>query len=376
MTTKRIISILSPSLTHNALGRAYLIAKLLQEKYSVHIVGPGNISDLWVPVRDDNSIEYRPYTCKSLSDLYTLSKTKANNTINGDLIYAIKPLLCSYGLGLIVKNKLKCPLLLDIDDWEIGFLLDKWRWELQVGIKSWVTDIKSPLYTRLLDHMTKLADGITVSNSFLQTKYGGCWIPHARDERMFQNDLKTEFNKQLNVLFLGTPRAHKGLDILLSAWRDVKNPHAILRIVGISKDSDGYDALSSLADARTVFEDPVPFEMMPQILKSASIIVIPQLAERGAIGQLPAKLIDAMASGMPIISTAVGDIPFWLSDKSGIIIPPGNIGALTQAINDLLNDPEKRDQLGIKARERYMSFGSFRVIQPRLVSLIESILGT
>ena len=43
------------------------------------------------------------------------------SSIKGDLIYAVKPKTFSYGYGLIKKFVSKKPLVLDIDDWELGF---------------------------------------------------------------------------------------------------------------------------------------------------------------------------------------------------------------------------------------------------------------
>ena len=51
------ISILSPTLETNALGRAYLLAKLLDDDYRVNIIGHGNIEKIWEPVRSDSSVE-------------------------------------------------------------------------------------------------------------------------------------------------------------------------------------------------------------------------------------------------------------------------------------------------------------------------------
>jgi len=373
---KKKISILSPTLSGNAVGRAYLLAKLLQEDYHVTIVGPGNIDELWSPIKNDISIEYRSYQCKNIMDLHLSGRSSIFKLIDGDIIYAVKPLFRSFGIGLMAKLKFRKPLLLDIDDWEIGFLLDRWHWELRYyGLKSWLFKMDSSFYTRSLDKMTRFSDGVTVSNSFLQYKYGGCWIPHARDERLFEKIELKKSNEAPSILFLGTPRGHKGLDVLLEAWRAVDNKKAKLRIVGISKSSSEYGHLSTFAYDRISFEEPVPFEKIPQIIRNASIIVIPQLARKAALGQLPAKLIDAMAAGVPIIATAVGDIPLWLSGNAGIIIPPGDKNILAKEIDALLKDEEKRNLLGLKAKEKFLRFGSFKVLRPKLISMVEYTIG-
>src|SRR5262249_27858580 len=143
------------------------------------------------------------------------------------------------------------------------------------------------------------------------------------------------------VLFLGTVRHNKGIDDLLKAWAQVPDPEARLRIVGTPLSSPLVQALMPLADSRTSFERPVPFERMPTVLASAGVLVIPQKPGRGSIGQLPAKLIDGMAAGRAIISTAVGDIPHWLAEGAGIVVPPDDPAALGAAIRSLLERPEQ-----------------------------------
>ena len=64
-------------------------------------------------------------------------------------------------------------------------------------------------------------------------------------------------------------------------------------------------------------------------------------------------LIEAMASGLPVIATQVsGSQQVVEQDRSGILIPPGEILPLCQAIESLLTDPERARQLGKSARRR------------------------
>ena len=53
------ISILSPDLSNNCLGRAYLLAKILQRRYEVEIVGPIFGDGIWQQVAGDKSVSYR-----------------------------------------------------------------------------------------------------------------------------------------------------------------------------------------------------------------------------------------------------------------------------------------------------------------------------
>jgi len=59
-----------------------------------------------------------------------------------------------------------------------------------------------------------------------------------------------------------------------------------------------------------------------------------------------------MSTGLPCIATRVGGVPEWIVDgENGLLIPPGDPGALSQAILSLTADPLLRRQIGAKARE-------------------------
>lgn len=100
------ISILTPNLSSNSLGRAYLLAKILQRKYKLEIIGPIWGDGIWKPVKKDKSITYKFVKIegrfKPYWQLQELSKK-----ISGDIIYASKPIYASLGIGLLKKFKKK-----------------------------------------------------------------------------------------------------------------------------------------------------------------------------------------------------------------------------------------------------------------------------
>jgi len=90
------ISILTPDLSHNCLGRAYLLAKILQRHYEVEIVGPIFGDGIWKPVADDKTIVYKGVKiCGSLNPYW--QSMELVKKIDGDVIYASKPLFTSFG---------------------------------------------------------------------------------------------------------------------------------------------------------------------------------------------------------------------------------------------------------------------------------------
>lgn len=87
---------------------------------------------------------------------------------------------------------------------------------------------------------------------------------------------------------------------------------------------------------------------IPALLRDCYAATLPSLTE--AIGY---ALIEAMAMGKAVVATNVGGIPeLVLNDKTGILVPPGNPGSLANAVNDLIDNPEKTESLGKDGRRR------------------------
>src|SRR5207244_11528969 len=84
----------------------------------------------------------------------------------------------------------------------------------------------------------------------------------------------------------------------------------------------------------------VPFDDVPRYLVAADVVAVPQRATTDTLGQVPAKLFDAMALARPIVSTTVSMIPEIL-DGCGCLVPPGNVPALAGARRRLLADADE-----------------------------------
>lgn len=87
---------------------------------------------------------------------------------------------------------------------------------------------------------------------------------------------------------------------------------------------------------------------IPRVLHALDAFVLPSLYEGFGIA-----LLEAMAAGKPVIATAVGGIPeFVLSGETGLLIEPGNVEALADAIDRLLSHPQQARIMGAKGRIR------------------------
>lgn len=87
---------------------------------------------------------------------------------------------------------------------------------------------------------------------------------------------------------------------------------------------------------------------VPDILSCSDIFVLPSLNEG-----FPFSIVEAMAAGLPIIATDVGGNAEAVTDgETGRVIPPSDIVALSDAMEELISDAEKRKRMGAKAKSR------------------------
>jgi glycosyltransferase involved in cell wall biosynthesis len=152
---------------------------------------------------------------------------------------------------------------------------------------------------------------------------------------------------ELLVLTVAGLRWPKGYDVLLPAARSTLDRGAAVRFVAVGdgslrRDLEDQHAALSLAD-RFVFlgeRDDVA-----RLLVAADIFVLPSRQEG-----LPLALMEAVCAGLPIVATAVGEVPNILTDRTNaLVVPAEQPEALADALIDLVDHPELRSQLSLHA---------------------------
>lgn len=157
---------------------------------------------------------------------------------------------------------------------------------------------------------------------------------------------------EIVVLFVGgLDRAHyfKGVEILLESVRTID---VRVVIVGSGSEKARYEAQAKALGVaeRVIFAGSVPFEQLPDVYRAADIHVLPSIDRSEAWGLVT---IEAAASGIPsIVSNLPGVRTVIIPGETGLLVFPGDVDSLREAIQKLVHDVPLRKQMGQRARQR------------------------
>jgi glycosyltransferase involved in cell wall biosynthesis len=161
-------------------------------------------------------------------------------------------------------------------------------------------------------------------------------------------------------------RRQKRLDVLLAAAPRILDAGATVVIVG-----DGPEAarLRAAADPRVVF---LPFSApAARYLRGLDVYVLPSDWEAFPIG-----LLEAQACGVPQVATDVGGTREALTPETGLLVPPGDPGALADAVIALLRDPQRRAAMAAASRARHAERFTVERMVAETVAVYAGVLGS
>jgi glycosyltransferase involved in cell wall biosynthesis len=176
-----------------------------------------------------------------------------------------------------------------------------------------------------------------------------------------RGELRTAVRRELGiaddeVLFLTVAnlRPEKGYQVLLDAARIVARSEPPIRTVAVGRGP--LDASLRARHAELALGNRFEFlgqrDDVLELLAGADAYVLASLHEG-----LPVSLMEATSIGLPIVATAVGGVPQILENEvDALLVPPGDAGALAEAMTRLATNPELRKRLGERAKLRSSMF--------------------
>lgn len=174
------------------------------------------------------------------------------------------------------------------------------------------------------------------------------------------------------VGYVGRLEERKGIFVLLDAVVTVDD--ATLTFVGGGPDAARLEAAIDArgAHGRVEVRGFVDFDDLPDLYRGFDVLVVPSLDRRNWIEQFGRVVVEAMASGVPVVASDSGSLPEVL-DGAGLVCPQGDAGLLAGTLRRLRDDPAMRADLAVRGLERARHF-SWPSIAERQVALYGTVV--
>lgn len=172
--------------------------------------------------------------------------------------------------------------------------------------------------------------------------------------------------------FVGRLTREKGVHDVLYAAQALRHERCDFQLLIIG-DGEERQALEQQAQALGI-ASAVTFTGtradMPLLYSALDVFVLPSYQEG-----FPMSVLEAMACGVPVIATRVGDVPEIVEQgATGLLVPPGDRSALQAAIAQLLTDAQKRHDLGAAGHRRLCERFTSNAMARRYRALYEEVL--
>lgn len=218
-------------------------------------------------------------------------------------------------------------------------------------------------------------------------------VPNGADPDLFSPDVPPvalpigDPGGRCIVAFAGSMKPWHGVSVLVQAGAMILTavPDAFFLFIG------GGEALGELAslaerdlgEGNFHFTGPVEPAEVPGYLAAADLLVAPFAPDRDPVRAYqfakhgmwwsPVKVFEYMAMGKPIVASAAGPVPEYLT-QSAIAVPPGEVVSLARGVTRLLEDPELAATLGRRARKRLLEHYTWRRAAEATVAAWNDIL--
>ena len=170
--------------------------------------------------------------------------------------------------------------------------------------------------------------------------------------------IEREDNEVFNILAVGRLVKKKGFIVLLDALKILKKqgaPSFICNIIGDGEEKTRLEAAISshgLEEVVHLLGAKKQEEVLAHMSK-VDVFVLPCVAEaNGSMDGIPVALMEAMAKGLPVISTTLSGIPELIDNGAGMLVPPEDADALADALSKLAGmSLNEKSQMGKRARQ-------------------------
>lgn len=277
-------------------------------------------------------------------------------------------LFCATSWGCVKRNSAVCPMGIGYKCFRnrcVSFptmiLYSVLKWRIERYLKQFVSYWHCP--------------SLNIYNTAFKLGYGKLvYIPLGIDSHYSKKDGCSNNTSEKNILFVGAISKVKGIDVLLDAFKLVKQevPDSKLLIAG------GGDYLPSfqkrveaeIPDGSVEVLGRVSHDEIESVYKRATVFAMPSIWQEqfGLVGP------EALAMGVPVVGSNIGGIPEWLHHNEwGYLVAPRDTKSLAERLIALLKDPALSYEMGQKGRAFVLREYPFLNYVKRLELLINAL---
>ena len=327
LSAEQGVAFVSWNLCDNSSARAFYLADMMGEHVALAGWLKAEARDVWLPISSSPIVT--AFRAARITDAIEQSLEWARSR-RFQAVVVSKPRLPGVLIGLALADFASVPIVLDIDEYEPALVSGPVP---EPGRHDWGR-LEGHSWTDYLISSCEQFEALTVSNEVLQSRFGGDIVRHARDERRFRRCdtvrrlARERFGyavKDKVVLFLGTPRRHKGLIALAQALSELVDEKYALCIVGHIVDASLFSELKIFLDRglRIDFWPNQPVTSVPEVMSIADTVCVIQDDEYAiSASQTPAKVTEALAFGLPVIAADTPPLRYFIENGVAIAAQP------------------------------------------------------
>lgn len=368
----RRVTILSWDLSRNHFSKPFALAEALSRDYQVQLVAFRFFEEIFPPLKDViPSFETVYVDGCDFPDFFGAMR-RALDSIDGDVLYVVKPRLPSLGLALLANALRGTPVLLEINDLEtVVASPTSSDQHVELGfaeVDPTTKDLLNPysdLWSQLLSPLAKQLPVLLTHNKNIDGHYANrsLYMRNIKDDSVFDPALydRDAIRAELGfspsdrvILFGGLLRKHKGIFELVELVERLGDASYKLLFVGSRITPDQTKLIDKHGDRVNVLP-PQDRKAMARINLAADLVILwldPDVP--ASHYQMPYKLTDAFAMGPAVIANDVSDLGEFGRQGYLRIVPFGDWDAMAKAVRDVFDNSEKTSEMRAAARRLFL----------------------
>lgn len=305
------------------------------ENINIHFIDIGKKGEL----HNQSIKNLLSYSWKS----YKFSKKLFQKT-QYDLIHAFFSVPCGF-----IAMLLKKPFIVSLRGSDVPFYSEKYKY-LDIFLFQWLNKIIWKKARSVVANSSDLRD--LAYKTYSQKKIGVIFNGVNTEEFKPQQEKSYQSSvKSFTILSTSRLTERKGIIYLLEAVKNLatKYPQIKLNLVGDGDEREEFENFvkTNQLEKNIEFKGIVNHAKITQEYQKADVFVLPSFNEG-----MSNSLLEALASGLALISTDTGGAKDLIDDSNGFIIPTGDEKAIEKVLEDLIKNPTKLKSMQISSRQK------------------------